>query len=56
MEVIEVQECNNGNIDEIYTLSYVIDTERGITATDTYAKLKGDRGATLIDTDNPLAY
>mgnify|MGYP003298533916 CR=1 FL=1 len=54
MEVIDVQENMSENTDELYTLSYVVDAERGILATDTYARLKGDRGATLIDTDNPL--
>lgn len=56
MEVVEVHESNNDNVEEVYTLSYVVDAERGIMATDTYARLKGDKGATLIDTDNPLAY
>ena len=55
MEVVNVCECDGENIVDMYTLSYIVDTELDITATDTYAKLKGNRRYDLIDTDNPIA-
>lgn len=56
MEVVNVCNCDDENIDEMYTISYIVDAERDIYATDTYARYKGDRNATMIASDNPFHY